>query len=418
MPYRGMTDATERLAAQYEGWPYPARDPRDEARRLVTGSPSRLDELNHYVFGGRLDFTRPFRVLVAGGGTGDALVMLAQHCADAGIPAEITYIDLSRAARSIAEARIAARGLGGVRFLTGSLLDLAALAPGPHDYIDCCGVLHHLPDPTAGLAALVATLAPGGGLGLMLYGPYGRTGVYPLQSALRRLTGGLPDGERLALAKRLVARLPATNWFARNPLVGDHRDSDAGLYDLLLHSRDRAFTVPEIYALAESCGLAVTGFIEPVRYDPAFYLGDPKLRARLSGLAPPERAALAEELAGTHKTHVFYAVRQEDAAGAVAAPDQPEVRPVLCEFDGQAAARSLAPGRPLTVGIDGAERALALPPLAGAILSRIDGRKDLAALHGELDRARGGGLDWDTFKRQFDQLFATLHGIGKIYLRR
>jgi hypothetical protein len=88
---------TDRLRAQYEAYPYPARDPRDEAKRLITGSPSHLDELNHYLFGGRLDFARRFRVLVAGGGTGDGTIMLAQHCADAGVPAEITYLDLSDA---------------------------------------------------------------------------------------------------------------------------------------------------------------------------------------------------------------------------------------------------------------------------------------------------------------------------------
>ena len=58
---------------------------------------------------------------------------------------------------------------------------------GPFDYIDCCGVLHHLPDPADGLAALLSVLAPGGGLGLMVYAPHGRTGVYMLQDALRLL---------------------------------------------------------------------------------------------------------------------------------------------------------------------------------------------------------------------------------------
>ena len=43
-----MTDATDRrLAAQYEAYPYPARDPRDEAKRLVVGSPSHLREIDH-----------------------------------------------------------------------------------------------------------------------------------------------------------------------------------------------------------------------------------------------------------------------------------------------------------------------------------------------------------------------------------
>jgi len=409
---------TERMSAQYEAYPYPARDPRDEARRLITGSPSHLDELNHFVFGGRLDFAAPFRVLVAGGGTGDGLVMLAQQCADAGIPAEIAYTDLSTTARAVAEARIKARGLADVRFLTGSLLDLEALAPGPFDYIDCCGVLHHLEDPEAGLRALAARLAPGGGIGLMLYGTYGRTGVYPVQSALRRLAGGLPDPQRVELARRLVGDLPESNWFRHNPLLVDHRQSDAGVYDLLLHSRDRAYTVPEVHALADAAGLAVTAFVPPARYDPALLVGDPKLKARLSGLDARERAALAEELAGNLKSHALYVVRPGDAEGAVARPDDPAVRPVLRDIDGAALARSFKPGRGMTADLDGIAVTLPLPPLAGAMLPRIDGARDLAALHREVAAATGRDLAWEGFKRQFDTLYATLNGLSKMYLRR
>jgi 2-polyprenyl-3-methyl-5-hydroxy-6-metoxy-1,4-benzoquinol methylase len=60
-----------------------------------------------------------------------------------------------------------------IRFHTGSLLDLPSLGLGPFDYIDCCGVLHHLEDPAAGLAALKSVLDPAGGIGLMLYGTLG-----------------------------------------------------------------------------------------------------------------------------------------------------------------------------------------------------------------------------------------------------
>jgi hypothetical protein len=70
---------TDPVRQQYELLPYPARDPREEAQRLIEGSPSHLLELNHYLFAGARDFARPFRALVAGGGTGDALIMLAQH---------------------------------------------------------------------------------------------------------------------------------------------------------------------------------------------------------------------------------------------------------------------------------------------------------------------------------------------------
>ncbi len=75
----------------------------------------------------------------------------------------------------------------------------------------------------AGLRALLAVLKAEGGLGLMLYGELGRTGVYPLQRALTRLTGGgQDDAARLALARRLLEELPEGNWFRRNPLLADH----------------------------------------------------------------------------------------------------------------------------------------------------------------------------------------------------
>jgi hypothetical protein len=46
------------VRAHYEALPYPARDPRDEAIRLITGTPSHLLEVNHYLFSGRLNFAR------------------------------------------------------------------------------------------------------------------------------------------------------------------------------------------------------------------------------------------------------------------------------------------------------------------------------------------------------------------------
>ena len=59
----------DQLRAQYEAYPYPPRDAADEAARLITGSPSHLAEINHYIYAGRRDFTTPFRALIAGGGT-------------------------------------------------------------------------------------------------------------------------------------------------------------------------------------------------------------------------------------------------------------------------------------------------------------------------------------------------------------
>ncbi len=164
------------VQSQYQAYPYPERHPADEKKRLVTGSPSNLAEVNHYVFGGRRDLTEPLSVLVAGGGTGDAAIQLAQQMADLAVPGEVVHLDLSEPSQTIAQERARVRGLDNIRFVRGSLLDVADIAPGPWDYIDCCGVLHHLEDPDAGLAALAGVLASAGGMGIMVYGALAASG--------------------------------------------------------------------------------------------------------------------------------------------------------------------------------------------------------------------------------------------------
>lgn len=410
-----MSDA---VRDQYEAYPYPQRDPADETRRLIAGSPSHRLEIDHVLFAGGRPDAPPLRALVAGGGTGDGAIMLAQQLADAGAGGSVDYIDLSEAAAAVARARAAARGLTNIRFRRLSILDLPGAGVGPFDYVDCCGVLHHMADPAAGLAALVSVLAPGGGLGLMLYGTLGRTGVYPLQHLLRGLGEGLPLAERVALARRLLAGLPPTNWFVRNGALRDHLDGgDAGLVDLLLHPCDRAYSVAEVADLLAGAGLAVAGFAEPVRYDPLAYVGDPDIRRRLAGLDGVARWSAAENLAGNLRTHIVYAVRRTEAAGRAASPDDPHLVPVGRDLDTAAVARHLGRGGRLSAAIDGFTFRFELPAAAGAIVGAIDGRRSIGDIH-RLLAGRRGGYDWLTFHSDWRPAFDALHGLGKLYLRR
>jgi SAM-dependent methyltransferase len=403
------------VRAQYETYPYPARDPRDEARRLVTGTPSELPEVNHYLFGGRRDFRRPFRALVAGGGTGDAAIMLGQQLADRGGAGEVVYLDISAAARRTAEARALARGLTNIAFVTGALEDLPSLGIGPFDYIDCCGVLHHLDDPAAGLRALAAVLDERGGMGLMLYGEYGRTGVYPMQAMLRDLGGDLPLKRTVTLARQLMAALPKTNWLRHNPYLGDHERSDAELVDLFLHSRDRAFTVPQLAELARSADLDIVAFIEPARYEPATYLGDPDLLERLDGLGRLERAGFAEALAGNMKKHIFYAAKSGTGDGRVARPDRPEAVPILGRLPAAPLAAALKREAVLKVDLDGVALSLPMPALAAEIVARIDGKTTLTKLHAALQTYRPA-LDWLAFKAAFDGVYDVLGGLNHLWI--
>lgn len=414
MPDASSDPADTLLAAQYEAMPYPRRDPREEARRLIIGSPGHLREIDHWVFGATRPASRPLHALIAGGGTGDATIMLATHMARAGRPGSVTYLDRSAAAMAVARERAAARGLDAIAWELRSLLDLPGSGLGPFDYIDCCGVLHHLPDPAEGLAALLSVLAPGGGLGLMVYAPHGRTGVYMLQDALRLLA---PETERpsarLDAARRVLRHLPDSNWFRANRHFTDHVDGgDAGLFDLLLNPRDRAYTVPALHALLASAGLRATCWMEPLRYDPAAYLPDARLRARAEALDPLSRMALAEALTANMSTHVVYCVRDADAAPP-ADPFAPGAVPVAREAPGEELARHVQPDGTLAFLFDGLRVPVALPPLAPAILRLVDGTRTVAQIGAALAER---GTAPPAFDKAWRATYAPLERINRILL--
>lgn len=410
-----MTDATDaRLAEQYEVFPYPRRDPRDEAKRLIIGSPGHLREIDYWVFGARRPASRPLHALIAGGGTGDATMMLAQQMAREGRAGTVTWLDRSAAALKIAQARAVARGLTNIVWEQRSLLDLPGSGLGPFDYVDCCGVLHHLPDPAEGVRALLSVLAPGGGLGLMVYAPHGRTGVYMVQDALRLLApADEAPAARLDVARRVMRHLPETAWLRRNGFLDDHvNGGDAGLYDLLLNPRDRAFSVRDLHALLAGEGLAVTCWVEPMRYDPISVLPDPRLRARAEALDPIDRAALTEALVGNISAHIVYCVRRDEQVehADFAAPD---AVPVIRELSGTDLANGIQPDGTLTAVFDGLRRSIPLPPLAGAILRLVDGRRTVGGIAAALAE-RGTGAE--AFERAWRATFRALEGINRMLL--
>uniref|UniRef100_UPI004047D358 class I SAM-dependent methyltransferase n=2 Tax=Yoonia sp. TaxID=2212373 RepID=UPI004047D358 len=378
------------VTQHYDAYPYPARDPKDEAKRLIVGSPSQPVEIDHFVFGGKRDWSVPIKILVAGGGSGDGLIQLAQGLTSAKRPYDITYIDLSTSARQIAQERARIRGLTGISFITGSLLDAGDL--GPFDYIDCCGVLHHLPDPAAGFAALRAAVAPHGGMGFMVYAPYGRSGVYPLQEAFSSLLAGCDPKQRLARARAIYARLPADHPFKKNARVGDHLTSDAGFYDLLLHGQDRAFDVPDLLGVLAQTDWSLVGFCKPAQYDPQPFLDAP------CDLPAPAAMAVAEKLRGSIKVHVGYAV-------PVAAARQPATGKALSAIPHisggkvSALAKIVHSGKPVALTSDGEKLQISLDPRSAAAINLVNGQRTL----GEI--AQRADLD----PLQFGSLWAAVH---------
>ncbi len=312
---------------QYEHYPFPLRRPEEEAERLIVSEIDRLAKIDHFCFGGRRDFDEPMRILIAGGGTGDALVFLAEQLR--GKPCEFVFLDMSLSSLEVARKRAAVRSLENVLWVHDSLLNLDGLGLGTFDYINCVGVLHHLEDPSAGLDQLVSALAEEGGLGIMLYGKYGRRNVYLIQELLGLVGSADANLEtRIGTTRRVLsglARGGVMNADEAGLALIEDPASDPYLVDTYLHGQDRPYSVSDIHELLAGSGLELAGFTNffdeggatcALEYDPLLYFTDPGLIERISALPAASREHIAELLGGSISMHAFYATRRATACVA------------------------------------------------------------------------------------------------------
>lgn len=179
------------------------------------------------------------------------------------------------------------------------------------DLVVCTGVLHHLSDPDHGLCALRDVLRPSGAMRLMVYARYGRAGIYMMQEYCRLLGISASDKDLRDLGAAIEALPPD------HPISGvlrrakDFRRPEA-MADALLHPQDRAYTVPELYAWLDRCGMSFGRWIEQ-----APYLAQCGVVARsphAAGLASlPSRLqhAAVELFRGTMVSHDFVAYRDD-----------------------------------------------------------------------------------------------------------
>ena len=313
----------EEVKNQYENYPYPPRDPEDEKGVLFSSKSSSLDAINYFCFNGERDFSKPFRVLVPGGGTGDCTTYLAEQLRDT--PAEIVYLDMTKASMEMAKARAEVRGLTNITWIHDSILNLPEMDIGLFDYITCTGVLHHLSDPQAGLDALKSVLHPEGSIFLMLYGQYGRTGIYQMQELLRRIHVNEEDlQKKVNNTKSILKTLPTGNWFNFNANDwASELQTDIGIYDLLLHPQDRAYTVPELYDYVEKSGLKLNKLfnsdhiLADMLFQPETFIRDPAILQSVKQQSFREQAAICELMFGQLMKQCCYISHKEKPVPSV-----------------------------------------------------------------------------------------------------
>jgi SAM-dependent methyltransferase len=161
------------------------------------------------------DAFRGRRVLDAGCGIGRHAYYAATWGAE-----EVVAFDLSDAVET---ARRNLEGLANAHVVQGDLLQ-PPLKPGTEedgfDIVYSIGVLHHLPDPSAGIRSLARLVRHGGLMAVWLYGHEGNALVRRTVEPLRRVTSRLPPSTVQLLAWLLAVMLHGVVKLVYGPLDG------------------------------------------------------------------------------------------------------------------------------------------------------------------------------------------------------
>jgi len=252
------------VRAFYEATPYPrwrqfARPPRTDRsfdQIMAEDAP--------YLLPGRRPVGTDLDVLIAGCGTGTAIVPALSYRG-----ARVTAFDLSLPSLAYAKQRLTALGHEGIRYAQGDILAIGEMG-AQFDVIECTGVLHHLDDPWPGVAALAGVLKPGGRAMLSVYSRPFRRMMAPFMENARRIerqTLG-PVAAKVRAARRDLIRQRLAGAKSGFLFQGNDTFTTSGFRDLLLHPVERPQTVAEF---AEGCarhGLACLGLI-PTNLDQA-----------------------------------------------------------------------------------------------------------------------------------------------------
>ena len=395
------TGVAQQVRGFYDRYPYPRPvDSLDKYRRLWQDEQRR--RADYHLFWPAEPYREDRSILIAGCGTSQAAKHALRWPA-----APVTGIDFS--ARSVRHTEELKRkySLKNLQVYQLPIERVDELGTS-FDQIVCTGVLHHLADPDAGLKALRDVLKPEGAMHLMVYAPYGRTGIYMLQEYCRRI--GIRPSEReirdlgIALGA-LPGGHPLEHLLREAPDFGQ----EAGLADALLHPQDRAYSVPQMFDFIEEGELEFGRWLRQAPYLPQCgAIAQTPHASRLAQLSARDQYAAVELFRGTMVRHSLIAYRSDRPA---------EQRPVRFE-DG--CWQSYVPIRlPMTVTVQ--ER---LPPGAAAVvinrshtytdlylpvakdekllLDAIDGKRTIAAV---VRDKWVRGQSWDRARSFFERLW-------------
>ncbi len=303
-----LLDISDEVRSFYDRYPYPRPVDSLEQYSRLWEDPLRR-RADHHLFWPDRPYSEDHSILIAGCGTSQA----AKH-ALRWPKAQVTGIDLSATSVRCTEELKRKYNLNNLQVRQLPIEQAGELGT-TFDQIVCTGVLHHLPDPDAGLAALHDVLKPDAAMHLMVYAPYGRTGIYMLQEFCRRIGISATDEGIRDLITALKALPPG------HPLGHILREApdfqqEAALADALLHPQDRAYSVPQLFDFIDRGQLTFGRWVKQAPYVPhCGAMAQVPQSSRMSKLPLEEQYAAVELFRGTMVRHSVILYRNDRPGG-------------------------------------------------------------------------------------------------------
>ena len=245
--------------------------------------------------------SQDIRILDAGCGTGSGTDYLIHQNPGA----EVTAIDLSEKALEVAKERCNRSGVIAkhdkpVNFYNLKLEEATTLE-GEFDFINCVGVLHHLPEPDKGIQALAKKLKPGGILHIFVYAELGRWEISLMQKAIALLQGEKRGDYRdgVKVGRDIFANLPENNRILQQEqkLWSLENFRDEAFADMYVHPQEIDYNVETLFELIDASGLDFVGFSNPKYWQLEKTIGkSEELMARAKNLSDRDYYRLIELL--------------------------------------------------------------------------------------------------------------------------
>lgn len=198
----------------------------------------------------------PFKILIAGCGTGRHAIATAVRYPDA----KVTAIDLSRASlayglRKARECGMAER----IDFVHADILSMKEW-PGEFDIIESSGVLHHMEDPFLGWQTLTDKLKPNGLFNVGLYSDIARQPIVRARNYIHEKSYP-PTLEGIRACRQAFLSLPPTDPIWGFVVQSGDFYTTSAVRDLIFHVQEHRMTLPQIKDMLNQLGLRCLKFI-------------------------------------------------------------------------------------------------------------------------------------------------------------